>query len=43
MVPQYSKEGTSRRYIEEELMDHLQDTLMAFEDENVKELTVAVA
>lgn len=43
MVPHYSKKGTSRRCIEEELMDHLQDTLMAFEDENVTGHTVAVA
>ena len=43
MVPQHSKEGTSRRCIEEELIDHLQDTLIAFEDENVTGHTVAMA
>ena len=35
MVPQFSEEGSSRRTIEENMMDTFQDTLNAFEDKEV--------
>ena len=43
MNPQYSPEGSSRRQIEENIMDHFQDCLILFEDDNVKGHSAAVA
>ena len=35
MVPNYSVVGSTRRCTEEQIMDYLQDSLIAFEDENI--------
>lgn len=35
MVPQFSRNGTSRRCVEENIVDFLQDTLIAIEDQAV--------
>lgn len=35
MVPNYSEVGSTRRCTEEKIMDYLQDTLIAFEEENL--------
>ena len=34
-VPYYSEKGSSRRVIEEEMIDFFQDVLMSMEDQNV--------
>ena len=33
--PQYSPEGSSRRLVEEKVVDHLQDFLLSLEDDNI--------
>ena len=43
MVPNYSEAGSTRRCTEEKIMDFLQDTLIAFEDENIPGHGYAVA
>jgi hypothetical protein len=43
MVPIYSKEGSSKKCIEENMMDNFQDTLNAFEDENMTGQFAAIA
>ena len=35
MVPNYSEVGSTRRCTEEQIMNYLQDSLIAFEDENI--------
>ena len=43
MDPQYSPSGSSRRQIEEDVMDHFQDCLNLFEDESIVGHSAAVA
>ena len=41
--PLYSVESTSKRIIEESIMDHMQDLLMSFEDQKVTHMPAVVA
>ena len=43
MTPLYATESASKRLVEEKVMDHLQDTLNAFEDENLTGTKAALA
>jgi hypothetical protein len=43
MVPEFAEEGSSRRTIEESMMDAFQDTLNAFEDREVKGFDTIIA
>ena len=42
MVPNFSEVGSRRRCTEEKIMDYLQDSLIAFEDENIVRHSYAV-
>ena len=43
LTPRYSPEGTSKRLVEESLMDHMQDLLISFEDKKITGISAAVA
>ena len=43
MSPVYSDEGTSKRVLEDSVLDHFQDFLMALEDESICGYTEAIA
>ena len=43
MSPEYSDDGTSKRVLENSIMDHFQDFLMALEDESIYGYTEAIA
>ena len=43
IVPDYSPAGTSRRMVEEEMMDHFQDLLNRIEDINISSYDTAIA
>lgn len=43
MSPKYSDDGTSKRVLENSVMDHFQDFLMALEDETICGYTEAIA
>lgn len=43
LKPSYSPESTSKRVIEESILDHMQDLLMSFEDDKVTGRSAAVA
>lgn len=41
--PRYSPEATSKRLVEESLMDHMQDLLISFEDKKITGMSASVA
>jgi len=41
--PQYSPEGSSRKLVEEKVVDHLQDFLLSLEDDNITGYSVPMA
>ena len=43
LKPRYSPEATSKRLVEESLMDHMQDLLISFEDKKVTGMSAPVA
>ena len=43
LKPKYSPESTSKRVIEESMMDHLQDLLISFEDQEIPTTAAAIA
>ena len=43
LQPQYSSQGSSRRYVEEKVVDHFQDFLLSLEDENITGYSAPVA
>ena len=43
ITPVYSSSGCSRRTVEEKMMDYLQDTIIAFEDEHLSGSKAAIA
>ena len=43
LQPQYSPEGSSRRLIEEKIVDHFQDFLLSLEDDNITGYSAPVA
>lgn len=43
LKPKYSPESTTRRVLEESMMDHLQDLLISFEDREISSKAVAIA
>ena len=43
LKPRYSPEATSKRLVEESLMDHMQDLLISFEDKKITGMSTSVA
>ena len=43
LQPQYSPEGSSRRLIEEKIVDHFQDFLLSLQDDNITGYSAPVA